>query len=197
MKNIIFGIFILASAQVAFGQSDKLSVAFDDPISFDSTSAVMIPTRYNSDLLSGKMAFWNNCYANILFYDLKNGASHKLFEKDTYIIEFPGNSAEKRSSTNRIFYLVMSNDFNKNGRIDNEDPAILYASDKSGMNLQSITPENENVMDIRIYNDKGYALIKMQRDKNGNGNFSSNDKDYYYLSMNLSDLTLSKPIDID
>ena len=208
MKHLIFGISLLSSIQITLGQnSNKLPRYFAEPIGIDSTTTVMIPTRYNSDLLSSsKIALWNDFYANIIFYNFQNDSVHKLFEKDTFIKSFKSNASyyyynmnqvEKNISSDWIFYFVKPNDFNQSGRIDNEDPSIIYVSDKFGKNLKPITPENENAVSIEIFNIQGFAIIKMQRDHNGDRDFNHKDKEYYFTSLNLNNLEFGKKIEIE
>lgn len=207
MKQILCGIIFLFSIQLIYGQkSDKLPRYFAEPIGIDSTTTVMIPIRYNSDLLSSsKIALWNNFYANIIFYNFRNDSIHRLFKEDTFIQGFRSNSsyyyynmnqAEKNISSDWIFYFVKTNDYNQSGRIDNDDPSIIYVSDKFGKNLKQITPGNENAVSIQIYNEQGFALIKMQRDKNEDSDFDSKDKDYYFTSLNLKNLEFGNKIEI-
>ena len=207
MKKIIFGIIILSSIQVSYGQrAEKTPRYFANPIGIDSTTAVMIPTKYNSDLFSSnKITLLNNFYANIIFHNFENDSTHRLFENDTFIEGFTSNSSyydyktnqiEKSISSDWIFYFVKMNDYNKSGRIDDEDPSIIYMSDKFGKNLRRITPENENAISIEIYSKKGFALIKIQRDVNGDLKFNSKDKDHYFLSLNLKTLKFGNKIEI-
>ncbi len=207
MKKLIYGFIFLLPLQISFAQkSDKLPRFFAEPIGIDSTTTVMIPIRYNADLLtSSKIALWNNFYANIIFYNFLNDSTHKLFEEDTFIQGFRSNSsyyyynmnqAEKNISSDWIFYFVKTSDYNKSGRIDNDDPSIVYVSDKFGKNLKQITPSNENAVSIQIYNKQGFAILKMQIDSNGDSDFDSKDKDFYFISLNLKKLEFGKKIEI-
>lgn len=208
MKQTLWGVFLLVLAQITVGQkSDKLPGYFTEPIGIDSTTTVMIPTRYNSDLLSSsKIALWNDFYANIIFYNFQNDSVHKLFENDTFIKGFRSNASyfyynmnqvEKNISSDWIFYFVKPHDFNHSGRIDNEDPSIIYVSDKFGKSLKPITPENENAVSIEIFNEQSFAIIKMQRDHNGDRDFDHKDKDFYFISLNLKNLQLGRKIEIE
>ena len=94
------------------------------------------------------------------------------------------------SSSKWIFYFVKV-DYNNDGKIDKNDPYIIYVSDKKGEGLKSITPLNENTLSIDIYDKQGFALIKLQRDTDGNKKFSYNEwADFYYVRLDLSTLTL-------
>src|SRR5687768_1525386 len=69
----------------AAGQS-KTANYFGDPIITDSTSTVMIPTRYSDEFLStNKLAMGGGYYANIIFYNFVTDSSKTLFPKDAYI----------------------------------------------------------------------------------------------------------------
>jgi hypothetical protein len=72
----------------------------------------------------------------------------------------------------------------------------LYVSDKQGNELKALTSNSENAVSIEIYEDQNFALVKMQRDEDANGDFESNDKDYYYVRLNLDNLTLGNKIEM-
>jgi hypothetical protein len=172
----------------------------------DSSSTLMIPTTYDVGLFSSnKIALWNNYYANIIFYDFKTDSYKRLFNNDTFIKGFTNDyhyyRYEKMGKPDNItskwiFYLVKSIDSDKNGKIDNDDPSILYVSDKSGNGLKALTPENENVISIEFYDKQGFALIKMQRDLDKDNDFDSNDQDCYCIRLDLNTLTFGNKIEI-
>lgn len=208
MRNKLLGLIFISISMPGFGQkTDKLPRFFTDPIIADSLSTLMIPTRYNADLLnSSKIALWNDYYANIIFYNFKTDSSKKLFKDDTFIKGFTNNynSYYRNERTGKpenigskwIFYFVKPTDYDKNGRVDNDDPSILFVSDKYGNGLKSITPTTENAVSIDIFNEQGFALIKMQRDLDEDNDFESNDKDFYYIRLDLNTLMLGKKIEI-
>lgn len=208
MTNKLLGLIFITISISGFGQkSDKLPSFFADPIITDSSSTLMIPTRYNADLLtSSKIGVWNDYYANIIFYDFKADSSKRLFKDDTFIKGFTNdyNSYHRYQRTNKpenisskwIFYFVKPTDYNKSGRVENEDPSILFVSDKYGNGLKSITPTNENAVSIAIFDTQGFALIKMQRDLDNDNNFESDDKDFYYIRLDLNTLILRNKIEI-
>lgn len=208
MKNKILGFFLVSISLSAFGQrSDKLPRVFAYPIIADSSSTMMIPTRYNADLTtSSKIALWNDYYANIIFYDFKADTSKKLFNDDTFIQAFTNHynsyyynertTKQENISSKWIFYFVKPTDYNKSGRVDGYDPSILYVSDKYGNGLKAITPANENAVSIDIFDKQGVALIKMQRDLDNDKNFKYDDKDFYYIRLDLNTLVLGNAIEI-
>ena len=208
-KKITFLVIYFLISVTGFSQKEeKLSRYFDNPILVDSTGFILIPTRYNTDYLtSNKIVFWNNYYANILFTKSDDSETKRLFEKDTYIkpIEIKGLNYYRSSSYNRnsssikndwIFYLVKNVDSDKNKRIDEDDPTILYITDLNGDGLQRLTPETENVSDYFVYESSNCIMIKMQTDLNKDNEFTSRDKSYYFLVLDLKTLKEIKRIGI-
>lgn len=209
--KIIFSLTLLLSFVIngLSQKGEKLPRYFDNPIVADSSSTMIIPTRYNEDLSSGsKIAFWRDYYANIIFYDFKADTHKKLFEKDTYIKGFsyvenkyrsyynPCNVIPDNISSKWVFYLVKAVDHNGSGRIDSNDPFILYASDKKGNQLKAITPIDESALEIEIHDRLGFALIKMQRDMDKDKDFEASDKDYYYIRLDLNTLELGNKVEL-
>ncbi|MHC2993146.1 hypothetical protein OB13_16745, partial [Pontibacter sp. HJ8] len=179
MKNILLAAMLSLIALSSQAQkNEKLPRYFGETIVTDSSAAILIPTRYNAELLStNKLALWHDYYANVIFYDMAADTYKKLFETDTYIQPFPdiqqmpanyirserGNKKLGNVSKNWIFYFVKPGDYNKNGKVDTEDPSLLYVSDKAGNKLKALTTNTENAVSIEIFDKQGFALVKMQR----------------------------------
>lgn len=204
MKVFFLTTLFFASTCVIAQVSSKIARDFGSPIITDSSSTYMIPTLYNSSLFtSDKLSIWGDFYANLIFYNFKSDSSKKLFEKDTYIFKLtqPKYSYYQDGNLNRslgkelIFYRVMNVDLNKNDRIDYEDPMVLYVSDIYGNHLKMLTSETENVVEFDLYENQKIALVKIQRDTNGDGNFNSKDNSFYYVKLNLADLTFGNKIE--
>ncbi len=188
-----------------FGQSSASGEVFSNPVVVDSSSTIMIPVAYDAGLFtSNKLALWGSYYANIIFYNFKTDSSKKLFEKNTYIENFNayytsslyGKPQQKNRTSRWIFYKVKNLDHNKNNRIDSKDPSLLYVSDIYGNNLKCLTNENENIEDIDIFEKQNFAFIKIQRDLNKDGNFDGEDKDYYYVKLDLVSFTFGRKIEL-
>lgn len=204
-KAIILSIFILTTHLIFAQGSSNVTKEFGSPILSDSTSTFIIPMRYDAGLFtSNKLTLWGDFYSNVIFYNFKTDSSKKLFEKDTYIVSlnninysyYTGRTTSKSLTDHFVFYKVMNIDRNKNDKIDNEDPAMLYVTDIHGNNLKSLTSENENVVDFEIFEKQNIVLVKMQRDFNNDGNFNSKDKDYYYIKLDLKTLAWGKKIEL-
>ena len=194
----------ITGCHLAFCQDSKSSSrSFDEPWVTDSASTMLIPYRYDASLFSSdKMKSWGNYYANYIVYHFKSDSYKTLFPSDTYIhapesysYSQRGEPRQKSVSKSWIFYLVKNKDHNGNGKIDERDPFILYASDTHGENLKPITPESENVVSFTLYEKLGFALLTVQRDQNHDGEFQPNDNDHYLMRLNLPDLSLGNKIE--
>lgn len=187
--------------------TSKLPRYFGTPIVTDTLSTFFFPVEYNEELLSAnKIALGGNYYANMVVYDFKADTYRKLFESDTFIeifgrfhkygAPYPTHGASTNLTEKWVFLLVKTHDTSGNGRIDDHDPSVLYATTLKGENLKRITKENEHVVSFEIFNKQNFALIKIQRDVNGDGSFKAQERDFYYKKIDLGDLSLGKGIEI-
>lgn len=190
----------------SFGQkSENIPVYFSSPIITDSASTLMIPVKYNAEAASSsKFSLHRNYYANILFYNFITDTYKSLFAENTFIRDFAENkyaynrmSATQKNATMSsqwVFYFVKPADFNQSGEIDEEDATVLYVSDKYGNGLKALTSVNENAVSLEMFDQQGFALIKMRRDSNLDSKFDEKDIEWYYIRLILSNLELGKPI---
>lgn len=178
----------------------------ESPILTDSASTLMIPTRYGIDFLaSNKITIFGDFYANIIFYDFNNDVSKKMFNYDTYISGFPflnasdhyskSNVQNDHISSNWLFFLVKNSDRNNNGKIDSNDPTILYATDKQGNKLKQITTADENVVSIHLFEKQDMLMLKVQLDTDKDLDYEATDSEYYFVKLDLKTLTLGKRIE--
>jgi len=208
VKKFIIAALMTTTVVAATAQSDKgTGRSFDTPIITDSTSTMLIPYHYDVGLLtSNKALTWGNYFANIIVYDFKDDAYKKLFAQDCYIAapqssyyyNVHGSDAPPRypyMTAHWVFYLVRDGDHNKNGKIDDKDPQILFVTDHKGTGLRSLTSPKESVIGMSLFEAQGFALLRIQRDENNDGDFKPEDKYHYLVRLNLSDLRLGKPIE--
>jgi hypothetical protein len=205
-RLLIFSTMMLVSLKLSAQTSSKMTRDFGKLIIADSASTIIIPTVYNVPLFtSNKLASWGNYYSNLIFYNFKTDSSKKLFPNDVYIVSFdkpdyysynPNKKPENNISSNWIFYRVLNFDRNKNNKIDGDDPVILYVSGTHGENIKPLTSQDENVVDFQIYEKQNIAMIQVQRDLNGDGDFTAKDTDYYYVKLDLTTLTFGQKIEL-
>jgi hypothetical protein len=179
---------------------------FGEPILTDTLSTLFIPILYNEEFLSSnKIAFWGDYYANVVAYNFQTDTYIKLFDKDTFIESFRGlfHSFNSRTDTklknitsNWVILLVKTIDTNKSGRIDEKDPSVLFAISVDGKTVKQLTFETENVVSFETFDIQGFVLMKIQKDSNNDKSFKTDDKEFYFKKVNLSDLTLGKAIDV-
>lgn len=206
-KLIISTLLAISLFRVAYAQSSKQPY-LDNPIVVDSTSALIIPVQYDASIFSSnKLVVWGNYYANLIFYNIETDSSKKLFEKDTYIMDFrtplyyykysTGYERSRKNATDKWVLLRVKNiDYNKNGRMDEDDPDILYVTDIYGKNLTCLSTEKESVVAIQLFEKQNFALIKFQRDKDKNKKYEHSDDDYFYMKLDLSTLALGNRIEL-
>jgi hypothetical protein len=179
---------------------------FGEPILTDSLSTLFIPTRYNEAFMSvNKMAFWGDYYANIIVYNFKTDTYKKLFDKDTFIASlrsnhygYPNrvNDKIKNITSMWILLLVKTKDTNNSGRIDENDPTVLFAVSPDGQIIRQLTDESENVVSFDTFEKQGFVLLKIQRDSNNDKSFKTEDKEFYFRKVDLTDLRLGEAIEM-
>lgn len=209
-KRLIIGSLLVISlfcVNHLHAQSSKTPY-LDNPIILDSASSFLIPVRYDVTIFSSsdKLAIFGNYYANIVFYNVQTDSSKILFKKDTYIMDFKipfyydksvydhlGNANRTKKC---VILRVKDVDYNRNGRIDENDPDILYVTDNLGQKLRCLSTKDENVLSIQIFEKQNFALVKFQRDNNHNGKYDYRDDEYFYAKLDFATLTLGNKIEL-
>ncbi|MEQ8470096.1 MAG: hypothetical protein RIC35_02880 [Marinoscillum sp.] len=206
-KLIIIPVSLMAISFTSLGQKGNMTF-FGDPILTDTSSTIFIPTRYSQEFSSSnKIAFWGDYYANFVIYNFEEDVYKKLFDKDVFIESFGARQyfslqngqkpKSKNITSNWVFLLVKIEDSNRSGRIDEKDASVLFAVSNKGKNLQQLTTTNENVISLENFEAQGFILIRIQKDTNDDRSFkSSDDKEYYFRKVNLSDLSFGNPIEL-
>lgn len=208
-KKLIIGSTLMISlccSHALRAQSSKLPY-LDNPIILDSASSFLIPVQYDVSVFSSnKLAILGHYYANLVFYNVQSDSSKILFKKDTYIMDFripfyyTKSVHDHLQGTNRtkkcVILRVKDVDYNQNGRIDSDDPDILYVTDNFGKNLRCLSTKNESVLSIQIFEKQNFALVKFQRDNNRNGKYDYRDDEYFYAKLDLTTLSLGNKIEL-
>ncbi|TFF40976.1 hypothetical protein [Mucilaginibacter psychrotolerans] len=164
-----------------------------DLVKIDSSAYVMYPLLHNRDQNdedSGSFVssdggrsrmFWN-----IIFYNTATKKYHLLDDKRKMIIN-AYNIADSNSEYygdvsvpdqfnpntiqegNFIFYSIITEDYNKDRKLDSDDPTYLFMSDKEGNNLRQISPSGTNVVSWDLIKKSAVILMQTQRDSTRNG----------------------------
>jgi hypothetical protein len=201
MKKYLTLIAIIVLFTNGYGQSEvKLHKYFLSPVIIDSSSVVLIPIHYKPHVAWKQNLLWDNHCSNILIFDTKTDSVKKLFKEDTFIsrynlVNYPRWQINNSLYSSRwLFFFVKTSDYNKNGKLDPEDPYIIYVSDRNGDGLKPITPLDECALSIDISDEQGFAIIQMQRDSDHNNEFSYYDE-CYFVRLDLNTLTFGKKVE--
>lgn len=127
---------------------------------------------------------------NLLFYNLLTGESYPLVEDSIHILSF---ALHKEFARPLIFFRIVKEDYNQDGRFDGSDPVMLYVSNLDGTNFTQITPQTEHFIDYNLYAQTNSILIKTAIDSNKDLKFLTDDETNF-RSMSLNNPKLAKNI---
>lgn len=151
----------------------------------DSTGILMFPLQMGQnptedrDYSYKKMP--DNGFWNIIFLNSNTNEYHLLTENKVLILDYNYNyNAEEGVSsskkTDHIFYMMRSQDYNKDRLINDKDPAYLFVSDKSGKNLRQISPANYAVNTWKYIQASNKIVMTVTKDSNKNNEFDDMDE---------------------
>lgn len=211
MKKItIFTTLIFVSIFYSFGQvKSSNGINYAQPLQIDSSDYFIFGSlvnktnklKYNFSVKNqfenydGQNTFWTN----VFIHSLKGKKIKKIFPNDLVAvypiqntmlyIKFDYGYSDPRKmysgmSTDNIIYLVRTDEYNKDGVIDDDDPLYLFVSTKTGENLRQITPIGMNVTSWRIARDGKTIILTIQNDKNGDKKFTDEDESIYQIDLN-------------
>jgi len=80
----------------------------------------------------------------------------------------------------KILYNISDIDFNKDKKLDRNDPNFLFASEINGEGLKRISPANEDLQHFEVIPNSGQILIKTLRDINQDFMFDREDEAIWY-----------------
>lgn len=178
---------------------DKLKLDFNQPVLIDSSVYVMYPLSLNnndeedggpvgSSSYSRPTTYWN-----IVFYNTANGEYHLLDDQRKMVIYSydPRNSNVSSSVSftdfseyiengynqvdHLLYYSVTTHDYNKDGKLNAEDPNYLFISDKAGKNFKQVSPDNLNVTYWQAIKGTNKILLQVTKDINNDKKFNVND----------------------
>ena len=181
-----------------------IQILFAEPQIVDSSHIIIYPLlfekiSYESYGSSGggeKTSYWN-----LIFYNTET-AQHHLLTSDKKILIYSINLSSSSSSSSsdiwknginifksNIIYTAVSNDYNSNNQLDQDDPNYLYVSDKEGNNFRQISPEDYNITSWDVVKGTSKIIMQGQKDVNGDKKFDAKDATIPLVV----DLTLIKP----
>ena len=141
-----------------------------------------------------RLPYWANLYAasygpfnNLFFYKYDGSDAHLLFDRKLLIAMFAFPTTEKGRF---IYYLVVEEDTNNDGRVYMDDKQHLYLSDLTGKNLRRLEFSHGQVNYVFPEMKTGDLIISVTEDTNQDGQLTEADFDLLKrLNVNTGDLT--------
>ncbi|MDR2204821.1 MAG: hypothetical protein LBE36_01490 [Flavobacteriaceae bacterium] len=192
---------------------NKLKLDFNQPVLIDSSAYVMYPLTLERNDENARRSFESKSYVepttywNILFYNTKTEEYHLLDDNLKMLIYSysPGNIERGSSSwtssdfyigkngysqvDNLLYFSITTTDFNKDQKLNSEDPNYLFISDKTGKHFKQISPNNLYVKSWRTIKATNKILMMVTKDSNGNKKFDDEDESFpliYDLTKNTT-----------
>ncbi len=179
---------------------DQLQLAIGEPVRIDSSAYVLFPltlsshveTRESSDGYGSSYESRTNAYWNIIFFNALSGKYHLLDESRKMVI-YSYSADESNSGAQAalpttaagsafaqvddlLYYSVTTEDYNRDGQLNEQDPSYLFVSDKAGRRFQQISPNGFNVGSWERVRGANIVLMRVVRDSNKNRQFDSRDE---------------------
>lgn len=138
----------------------------------DSSEYVVIPLAF-TDARGKSKGFASSgydspagSYWNLIFYNVTNGEYHLLSENLKMHI-----GTWTDLNPNYIVYRIITEDYNKDGLLDDRDPGYLFTTDKNGYNLKQITPSGFDAERWEKLANKNLLIVSLSADVNGDKKF--------------------------
>ena len=210
-KIVILTTLLLAITSYSFGQiKNSNGINYSQPLQVDSSDYFIVGSLVNkSNKLKYNFSVKNQFenydgqnppfWTNVFIHSLKDKKIKKIFANDLVAvypvqntmlyIKFDYGYYDQRKmysgmSTNGIIYLAKTDEYNKDGVIDDDDPIYLFISTKTGENLRQITPSGMNVTSWKMARDGKTIIATIQNAKNGDKKFTDEDEIIYQIDLN-------------
>ena len=184
---------------------DTYNFSLANPVVIDSSDYIIFPmgaygerNKSSRNVLDlSKSDSYSQPYGghwNMLFFHIPTRETHLLSESklliSAYKMDFPYLSPILSQS---ILYHGHNTDFNRDGKLDAQDPLYLFLSTKGGKNFKRISPKSESLVGYERLNDSDQLLIQTRRDQNGDQLFDREDELVWYF-MDLGTDEIPHPI---
>lgn len=181
-------------------QADSLAILTDptntlniqgmNVMEIDSSGIMMLPLSLGSDESNSNSSSYsytgNSRFWNIIFLNSKTNEYHLLTDKKMLInIEKPnfninystgGKMSFIPQSSRYLFYTVISDDYNMDKSLSQEDPQYLFVSDKEGKHFRQVSPANYDLQHWQFINATNKVLLTLKKDSDKNNLFDSKDE---------------------
>ena len=179
---------------------DEYNFVYADLTFIDSTNQILLPITTQRNY-KRKMYSSNDYgtedypqYWNILFFNSENDTSNLLTQSKFNISSFDCNIKNTGPILkNSILYRIGDVDYNKDKRINYDDPLHLFISKIDGSELTRLSPINENLESYRIVPNSDKIIFRTKRDIDSDLDFDNEDELIWY-QINLSEQNSIKEI---
>ena len=184
---------------------DEYNFVYADLTFIDSTNQILLPIttqrNYKRKMYSsndyGTEDYGTEDYPqywNILFFNSENDTSNLLTQSKFNISSFDCNIENTGPILkNSILYRIGDVDYNKDKRINYDDPLHLFISKIDGSELTRLSPINENLESYRIVPNSDKIIFRTKRDIDSDLDFDNEDELIWY-QINLSEQNSIKEI---
>lgn len=122
-----------------------------------------------------------NSYWNIIFLNSKTNEYHLLADKkmliNSYEAKYYSNDTIAIAALSQyIFYIITTDDYNKDKLLNNEDPKYLFVSDKEGNNFRQLSPANYDLENWQYVKSLNKVIFTLKRDTDANNIFDNKDE---------------------
>ena len=209
MRTVILTVFLTSTALWCVAQDVVRTPrfrkqSFDKLIELDSSNIILLPIEWDNNPKFGDLKIQgNNRVQNIFFYDPTNEYQKFLFNGELQIVKsydghllrrrFPRDTTKRPPNMEHIYYTVIQDDYNKDKRLDAEDPTYLYYSKFDGTGLTLLTPRFFHLKMYKYIKSQNIILATLIMDENKDKRYNSNDSEVLY-KIDLNDLSRSKII---
>jgi len=204
MKKLLDTIIIITViASTCFGQEKfQNGVSYTNPLKIDTSNYYLTGNlikkseRNKFNLLSNNGYYLAPIWTNVYIFNPETKSAIKMFSNSLNCIysittSYPSHYTSSRNITpqsailkNCILFSVKTDEYNKDGVIDEDDPVSLFITTKSGENLTRITPADMNVTGWSSDDKDKKLFVMLQKDKNGDKKFTDEDEVLYIIDLN-------------
>ncbi|MCB1159752.1 MAG: hypothetical protein H7A25_00200 [Leptospiraceae bacterium] len=196
MKYLL--VFLYFLLLISCGEKNQRDISPDSSGTVSSTetspaseynSAIIIPgsdvvlypigsTNQRSSSLRSEYSYQASTYWNVLFFNTETKEAHLLSQKSLLIYSIHTHIGDQAQGvlSPYIFYIITSEDYNQDGKLDNKDPRYLFVSDLKGNNLRQISPSGYSIHNWQVIHKTRKVLIEAFKDTNGDKVFTGEDK---------------------
>jgi len=132
---------------------------------------------------------------NLIFENIENGKKHLLTNDKIKIKTFGQLHKNQSIPIKKIIYEIITNDSNKDNKLNENDLENLYVSGINGENLTMISKINEDLIDWTFLNDN-LLYFRTIEDSNKNGEMEENDTLHIYKT-NLTNMETIEILESD